>query len=133
MIEKVYFNQEDLLQIIIGSSVLAVPVAFTEESWKLSYTLPVQNLVLIFVLSVLFSTIYAYINIFQKKIEKRLWVFISRIVISYMISLVVVSVILLSLNKLPILSDTIVALKRVIIISFPASMGAIIVDGFDKE
>ena len=45
----------------------------------------------------------------------------------------VVALILFAINRLPILDDTILAIKRVIIISMPASMGAIIVDGFDKE
>jgi len=34
---------------------------------------------------------------------------------------------------MPILTNPIVALKRVIILSFPASMVGVIVDGFDKE
>jgi hypothetical protein len=32
-----------------------------------------------------------------------------------------------------VLDSPLVALKRVIVIAMPASMGAIIVDGFDKE
>jgi hypothetical protein len=34
---------------------------------------------------------------------------------------------------MPILEEPLIALKRIIILSFPASMGGVIVDGFDKE
>ena len=44
-----------------------------------------------------------------------------------------VALVLLSLNKFPVMLDPVIALKRLIIITMPASMGAIIVDGFDKE
>ncbi len=51
----------------------------------------------------------------------------------YGVTLCVVIIVLFALNKFPILSETFIAVKRVIIISFPASMGAIVVDSFDKE
>jgi uncharacterized membrane protein len=56
-----------------------------------------------------------------------------RIVIAYLIAALVVALVLFSLGKLPLFSDTMIALKRLIIITMPASMGAIIVDSFDKE
>ena len=40
---------------------------------------------------------------------------------------------LFSLDKFPLLTDTMVAFKRLLVITMPASMGAIIVDSFDKE
>jgi len=45
----------------------------------------------------------------------------------------VVALVLFCLNKLPIIDDPITALKRIIVITMPASMGAIVVDSFDKE
>lgn len=45
----------------------------------------------------------------------------------------VVSPVLFCLNKLPLLEDPVVAFKRVVVIALPASMGAIVVDSFDKE
>jgi hypothetical protein len=45
----------------------------------------------------------------------------------------VVGLILFSLNKFPFSEQPLIALKRLIIIAMPASMGAIIVDSFDKE
>ena len=48
------FNLEDASQVAIGAFALAVPVSFSEEAWKLGETLPLTNLFLVFVLSVVF-------------------------------------------------------------------------------
>lgn len=124
---------EDVSQIIIGASVLSVPIAFTEEAWNLSKTIPLFNMIIIVLLSIGFIGIYAFKGIFQGHIKKRKQTFLKRVFIDYGVTLIVVVVVLFALNKLPILTDTAVALKRIIIISFPASMGAIVVDSFDKE
>jgi len=127
------FNIQDITQIAIGAFALAVPISFSEEAWRLGESLPILNLLLVFILSVSFLALFAYENVFQGKIIHRFLVFILRIVFAYIIALVVVALVLLSLNKFPIVSDPILAIKRLIVIGMPASMGAIIVDSFDKE
>ncbi len=124
---------EDLSQLIVGASVLSVPIAFTEEAWNLSRTIPVFNLGIIVFLTLLFIGMYAFKGIFQGQIKNRKGTFIKRVIIDYAVTLVVVIVVLFALNKFPIQSEPLIALKRTIIISFPASMGAIVVDSFDKE
>ncbi|MDD2781358.1 DUF2391 family protein [Sulfuricurvum sp.] len=130
---KLSINVEDLGQIALGAFMLAVPVSFSEEAWRMSETLPALNLLLVFMLSLLFLSIYAHYSVFQGNIENRTTVFFMRILIAYSITIVVVGLVLLSLNKLPMLEDPITAFKRLILIAMPASMGAIVVDGFDKE
>lgn len=127
------FNSEDASQIAIGAFALAVPISFSEEAWRLGESLPVFNLTVVFLLSVGFLSFYAYQSVFQSRIENRLAVFIFRIVVAYLIAGLVVSLILLSLDKLPLLEDPLTAFRRVMVITMPASMGAIIVDGLDKE
>jgi len=130
---KLRINTEDIIQIAIGAFALAVPISFTEEAWKMSVTLPFYNLLLVFVLSVTFLGIYAYYSVFQKQVSKRYDIFILRIFIAYFISALVVALVLLALNKLPVIDEPIIALKRLILIAMPASMGAIVVDSFNKE
>ena len=130
---KLRINTEDIIQIAIGSFALAVPISFTEEAWKMSVTLPFYNLLLVFLLSVTFLGIYAYYSVFQGQVSKRYDIFVLRIFIAYFISAMVVALVLLSLNKLPIIDEPIIALKRLILITMPASMGAIVVDSFNKE
>ena len=127
------FNKEDASQVAIGSFALAVPISFSEEAWKLGETLPLVNLALIFSLSVIFLSFFAYESVFQGNIKYRIPIFVSRIFIAYFIAAFVVILVLLSLNKFPVISDPVIAMKRLIIITMPASMGAIIVDSFDKE
>lgn len=131
MFKKLDF--EDLSQLIIGASVLSVPIAFTEEAWNLSKTLPVINLFVIVFLSVSFIGIYAFRGIYEGNVKGRLLTYVFRMMFDYGITLCVVIIVLFALNKFHVISDTLVAIKRVIIISFPASMGAIVVDSFDKE
>jgi len=127
------FNWEDASQIAIGAFALAVPISFSEEAWKLGETLPIFNLVIIFLLSVGFLSIYAYESVFQANIENNHMVFVFRIVVAYLIAGLVVSLILLSIDKLPLATDPATAFRRVMVITMPASMGAIIVDSLDKE
>ena len=128
-----YFNLEDASQIAIGSFALAVPISFSEESWKLSETLPMLNLIIIFVISIGFLALFTYGSVFQSNIKHRYPVFLFRIINAHIIAILVVALVLWSLNKFPILSEPTIALKRLILLAMPASMGAIIVDSFDKE
>ena len=127
------FNSEDAGQVSIGAFALAVPISFSEEAWNLGDTLPMINLLLVFVLSISFLGLFTYGSVFQGNIKYRVPVFIFRIVIAYLLAALVVALVLLALNKLPIIDEPILAFKRLILITMPASMGAIIVDSFDKE
>ncbi|MEH6735461.1 DUF2391 family protein [Shewanella sp.] len=130
---KSSFNAEDIGQIAVGAFALSVPIAFSEEAWRLSASLPALNLVLVVVLSLAFITLFAYQSVFQANIVKRRRAFLLRVIAAYILTLLVVSIVLLALDKLPLITDPILALKRIILIAMPASMGAIIVDSFDKE
>jgi uncharacterized membrane protein len=127
------FNLEDVGQIFVGAFALAVPISFSEEAWLLGESLPTTNLTLLFLLSCVFLSIYAFESVYQRNISGRVTEFISRIAIAYVLTIMVVALVLLCIDKLPVLDSPLVALKRVIVIAMPASMGAIIVDGFDKE
>ena len=112
---------------------MAIPISFSEESWRLGETLPTENLFLIFGISILFLSFFAYGSIFQGNIKNRILAFVIRIIIAYLITIFVVSIVLLAIGKLPLISDTAIAIKRLIVIAMPASIGGIVVDSFDKE
>jgi uncharacterized membrane protein len=126
-------NSEDIMQVIVGASALSVPVAFSEESWNLGRTLPLQNIMLLVALSLLFINLYSFHSIFQRNIRHRAGAFLSRTLLDYGVTLLVVFVVLLALNRMPLLTEPLVAVKRALVLSFPASMGAVVVDSFDKE
>ncbi|MGS2719046.1 DUF2391 family protein [Paraglaciecola aestuariivivens] len=130
---QLYFNSEDASQIAIGAFAMAMPIAFTQEAWKMAETLPIANLILLALLSLFFLTHYTYFSLFQSDIKHRVTSYCVRIFLAYFITLIVVGLILLALNKFPIYDTPLIAIKRLIIIAMPASLGAIIVDSFDKE
>jgi uncharacterized membrane protein len=127
------FNLEDASQVAIGAFALAVPISFSEEAWRFGETLPLGNLLFVFVLSVAFLSFFAYESVFQGNVKYRIPIFICRIFIAYFIAALVVALVLFALNKFPLTTEPVVALKRLVVITMPASMGAIIVDSFDKE
>jgi uncharacterized membrane protein len=126
-------NFEDIMQVVVGASALSVPVAFSEEAWNLGRTLPSQNLIFLVVISLLFINLYSFYGIFQRNIQYRKKVFLTRTLVDYGITLIVVLIVLLALNRLPLFAEPVVAIKRILILSFPASMGAVVVDSLDKE
>ena len=87
----------------------------------------------IFIISILFLSFFAYGSVFQGDIKNRKSAFVFRIIIAYLITLFVVGIVLLSIGKLPLLTETAIAIKRLIIIAMPSSIGSIIVDSLDKE
>jgi uncharacterized membrane protein len=127
------FNLEDAVQVTIGAFALAVPVAFSEEAWRLGETLAPLNLGLVVILSLFFLALFTYGSVFQACVAHRIPVFLARIVIAYLIAALVVALVLLALDKFPLFTHPAVALKRLLVITMPASMGAIVVDSFDKE
>lgn len=128
---KLSFNFEDASQIFVGSFALAVPISFSEEAWRLGRLYPqLTYYCCSFVCGAL--GFYTYESVFQKDIVARLPVFIFRIVIAYVMTALVVALVLTCLDKLLVKRPYCVD-QRVIVISMPASMGAIVVDSFDKE
>lgn len=128
------FNWEDASQVIVGAFSLSVPIAFTEEAWQLGESLPWPNLVTIVTLSIAFLAIFTYSSVFSGRLKRRFsFKFCARVLLGYGLALAVVCLVLVSVNRFPLFSHPVVALKRALIVGLPASMGAVIVDGFDKE
>lgn len=128
---RVELKRRDLMQIIAGSSILAVPVAFTEETWALGLNLPNFNVCLIGFISLLFISAYVYFNFYRDLIGTYWTAFIKRVLAIYFISLFVVGILLTTIQVAPWLDDFNLALKRTIIVGFPASMSAVISDAID--
>jgi len=63
--DPVEFRPRDVMQIIIGSAILAVPVGFTEETWKLGESLPWLNVIALLVVSLIFISLFVYHNYYR--------------------------------------------------------------------
>lgn len=124
----VEFRPRDLMQVIVGASILAVPVAFTEEAWKLGEELAMGNVLALSSLSILFIALYVYFNLYRFHLQTHVLEYVKRVCSIYLFSLLVVALLLTIIGRCPWSSEAIVAIKRVMIVAFPASMSAAISD-----
>jgi uncharacterized membrane protein len=107
---------------------LSVPVAFTEETWVLGKELPLANVVGLSLLSLLFLGLFVCYNFYRFNFKGHVFEFIKRVAGIYFISLLVVATLLTLINKCPWSTDHITAIKRILIVAFPASMSAAVSD-----
>ncbi|MGM0420991.1 MAG: DUF2391 family protein [Bacillota bacterium] len=119
----------DVLQVIIGASILAVPVGMTEETWNLGADLPMLNVLALALLGLIFIGFFVYLNFYRHMLMEYKMEFVKRILMIYLTSLLVVGVFLVIINKFPFYADRAVAIKRLLIITFPCSMSGTITDG----
>jgi len=122
------FKPRDLMQVIVGASLLSVPVAFTEETWVLGAELPLINIIGLSVISLIFIGLFVYFNFYRYMFRGHIFEFIKRVAAIYLVSLLVVCLLLTIIDKCPWGEDNITALKRIMIVAFPASMSAAISD-----
>jgi len=122
------FHHKDVLQVIIGASILSVPVGFTEETWRLGINLPWLNVIGLVVLSLLFISMFTYYNYFREVRHDHRAEFLKRVIWTYVLSLFVVAIILSLIQVAPWLSGFSTALKRTVIVAFPASLSGAIAD-----
>jgi uncharacterized membrane protein len=125
---KVELHGDDIAQLIAGACALAIPMAFTEEVWALGSTLSSGRIVLVAVTSLLTLAFFVHSLFYPGKFlrEYRLD-FLKRLVTSYLLALTVAMVLLILIDKGP-LDDLQLALRRAVLIAFPASFAATAVD-----
>jgi uncharacterized membrane protein len=76
----VEFRLRDLMQVIVGASLLAIPVAFTEEVWKLSTELPMANVLGLSALSLLFIGLFVFFNFYRFHLGKHWLEYCKRVI-----------------------------------------------------
>lgn len=124
----VELRARDIVQVVVGASILAIPAGFTEETWNLGEQLPMANIIVIALTSVLFVGLFVYFNFYREYIHEYRWDFVKRVVVIYTMSLVVVGALLTLIGKCPWGVDNVLALKRIIIVALPSSLSAAVSD-----
>lgn len=119
---------KDIIQIFVGASLLAIPMAYTEETWQLGESLPLLNIGILALLSITFIAIFVYANFYRFYLTGFKFEYIKRVLAIYLISLLVVGFLMTVIQQCPWGVDNLLALKRIIIVAFPASMSAVAVD-----
>ncbi|HOP65258.1 MAG TPA: DUF2391 family protein, partial [Spirochaetota bacterium] len=95
------FRPRDLMQVVVGASMLAVPVAFTEETWSLGEKLPLFNVILLSIISLCFISGFVYLNFYRFMLKDNIMNFLKRTLSIYIFSLIVVGTILTIIQKCP--------------------------------
>ncbi|UCC95567.1 MAG: DUF2391 family protein [Candidatus Omnitrophota bacterium] len=124
----VELKPKDILQIIVGATILAIPVGLTEETWMLAEQLKMKNVLLLGFISIFFIALFVYFNFYRFHLKGYVAEYIKRVIATYGLSLLVVGLLLTIIEKCPWGLNNILAIKRVIITAFPASMAATISD-----
>jgi uncharacterized membrane protein len=122
------FYPRDIVQVVVGATILAVPVSLTEEVWVLASVLPVFNTVAIALFSLLFISIFVYYNYYRRHFKSHWPEFIKRVVSTYIIALLVSLLILYLLGQIYWTLGSSVILTKMVIVALPASMSAAVAD-----
>ena len=123
------FHLKDVLQVIIGASILAIPVGFTKEVWELGETLQIINIFGFVILSLLFISLFTYYHYHREQgLKKHHKHFTRRVVLTYVLAFFVVGIILTLIQKAPWQTDWVLAFKRIALVTFPASLSGTLAD-----
>jgi len=124
----VELKPRDIAQLFVGALLIASPLCFTEEIWNLSITLPDINFIYIMITSIFAVLMFVYYNFYRFKLKGNVIEFIKRIIAIYFISILSVSLVLFLIDKFPIVENPMLAIRRLVLIGFPAIFGATITD-----
>ena len=127
---KVELKIQDLLEILVGASILAVPVAFTGEVWNMGNDLGWFNIILLNFVSLIFMGSFMYFKGYRNRLEMYRNEYLKRLFSTFFLSVLIVAILLTIVGKCPWITDPDLALKRILIGSFPASMSATVTDSF---
>lgn len=122
------FYLRDVIQVIVGATILAIPVAFTQEVWDLAESLPWNNIFALIAVSLFFISLFVYHNYYTGHFSKNVFNFLKRVASTYTLSLVVVAALMTIIAQADWQTLMELSLKKVFIVSLPASMSAVVSD-----
>jgi len=124
---KVEFRLDDLGQLLAGACVMALPVALTEEVWDLGEKLSMGRTLIIMAVSILTLAGFIWGLFYGKRINEYIGHFFKRVISAYVVTFLV-ALLLLFLFDQAHLNDLRVTLTRAVIVAFPASFAATVMD-----
>ena len=124
----VELRPHDVAHIMIGCALLAIPVSITEEAWNLGAELSFINVIYVTLPSLLLIAVFVYFNFYPFAVKGRVLNFVIRVLGTYLISLAVVAWLLTIIVTCPRGVDNALAIKRIIIVAFPAAMSGTLSD-----
>ena len=92
------------------------------------FLLATIHAILIVLVSLMFTAAFTYTVFYRDHFKGFEDEFIKRLASSYLVTLTVAAVVLLLVDKLPLFADPGVAIRRSILVAFPATFSATVVD-----
>ena len=123
---KVEFQPRDVGQLLAGACMMGIPLALADEVWRLGETLPPGRILLIALLSILILALYIWGLFYGGHIAEFKFDFFKRVTISYFLTFGV-SLLLLALFGQAGFNLSL-AIRRAVIVAFPAAFAASSVD-----
>ncbi|UCG89417.1 MAG: DUF2391 family protein [Gemmatimonadota bacterium] len=118
----------DIAEIVIGSQLLAFPVAVTEEVWNLSEELSLARVGLFTLASLVVVGVFVYTAYNHEGVVPKGKDFYLRVSATYVVTLVACAALLMGIDRLKLVTDPTLALKRTVLVAFPGSFSATVVD-----
>jgi uncharacterized membrane protein len=118
----------DVAEIAAGCCIMAFPVASAEEIWKLGEELSAGRVLLFGVASLFFLALIIYHVHHGAEAQFDSREFLYRVLTTYGLTLAISAAILFSVDRFDPFADGWVAVKRTILVAFPASFAATTVD-----
>ena len=118
----------DLMQILAGAALFALPMVFTGEVWDLGSELPFANIITLTLFSLAIVAIFVYAMVYRDHLHSHRSEYIQRVLATYLISILISAILLTLLDRAPWRAELALAVKRTLIVAFPSSMSAAIGD-----
>lgn len=118
----------DMAELLAGAVVMAFPVAVTEEVWDLGEELSLLRIGFIALASILSIALLVWVLFQRAHSPEDRQDFLRRVLAAYGLALLVAAMILLAVDRLELLTDPLVGLKRAVLVAVPASFAATAVD-----
>ena len=121
----------DVVQIIVGALVLAIPVALAEEVWNLGETMLPWNTALIALVSIGITGLFVYALFYRQHLRVYRREYLKRVATVYGVTLASSALVLVLIGKLPLIEAPAVAISRTVIVAFAGSFAATVVDSLE--
>jgi len=120
----------DVAKLAIGACIIGFPISVTEEVWNLGSELSFVRVLPFTIASV--ALLAAVIFVIHRKDGEPLSLeaLLVRVVVTYSVTFLICALFLLGIDRLDLFQNPMAALNRTIIVAFPASFAATLVDSF---
>jgi uncharacterized membrane protein len=124
----VEFVRRDVAEIAVGACVMAFPVAASQEIWDLGEQLTLLRVMLFALASILVLGLLVFLLHRGPESPSDRGVFLSRVLSTYGLTLVIAALLLFGVDRLDLFGYPWVAIKRTVLVAFPACFAATVVD-----